>query len=82
MTVYRPYAGWGAGSFQMVCFVRLRPSSCGARELARVCSPKVTQPSAADGDDNALARSAVAAGTLRPGWVRFAERNVESGASG
>ena len=67
-------AGLGAGSFQMIYFVRLRPSSGGARELARVYSPKVTRPSAAGGDDNALPCSALAAAALRPGWVRFAER--------
>ena len=45
-----------------------------ARELARVCTPKVTQPPAAGGDDNALPISALAAAALRPGWVSFGAR--------
>ena len=45
-----------------------------ARELARVCTLKVTQPPAAGGDDIALPISALAAATLRPGWVSFGAR--------
>ena len=58
-----------------------------ARDLARVCTPKVAQPPAAGGGDKALPIYTLAAAALRPGWVSFGARRwvrlaARRGASG